>query len=171
MTEARAILEARKYCKNSQFNQAIIQINSMLMSEVLKGNWATPWAITDKSPYLRISPTKRKWEDVYKNHRGNKRCEMLISLGYLNQQKGLGKREIFGFMHLNLEDTFIISLEWRIGATFAPNRAPLVENMKKMNTKNMKRKKDGFEEQKAIVPENKPRKKRVRTTYNRKMKC
>lgn len=47
MAEAVAILEASKHCKNSQYNQVIIQTDSMLLCKVLKGKWVTPWALSD----------------------------------------------------------------------------------------------------------------------------
>uniref|UniRef100_A0A0V0HGU3 Putative ovule protein n=1 Tax=Solanum chacoense TaxID=4108 RepID=A0A0V0HGU3_SOLCH len=47
MEEAVAILEASKHCKNSQYNQVIIQTDSMFMCKVLKGKWVTPWALSD----------------------------------------------------------------------------------------------------------------------------
>lgn len=45
--EALAIVDALKYCVEQGFTQIILQNDSMLMKNVLKGKWVTPWNISE----------------------------------------------------------------------------------------------------------------------------
>ncbi|XP_075083401.1 uncharacterized protein LOC142167142 [Nicotiana tabacum] len=44
--EALAILEALRYCVDHRFTQFWLQTDSMIMKNVLNGNWMPPWNIT-----------------------------------------------------------------------------------------------------------------------------
>ncbi|KAK4728573.1 hypothetical protein R3W88_021561 [Solanum pinnatisectum] len=53
VTEAKAILEASKHCKQRNLNKVIIQTDSMLLKKVLTGEWAIPWSISDVVEEIR----------------------------------------------------------------------------------------------------------------------
>ncbi|KAH0777413.1 hypothetical protein KY290_008824 [Solanum tuberosum] len=79
VAEAKAILEACKHCKQSQYNQIIIQTDSMLMCKVLKEQWLVPWIIADMVEEIKACMKDKQHIFQHTLREGNKLADYLAN--------------------------------------------------------------------------------------------
>ncbi|KAH0715838.1 hypothetical protein KY284_008743 [Solanum tuberosum] len=79
MENTTAILEACKHCKQSQYNQIIIQTDSMLMCKVLKEQWLVPWIIADMVEEIKACMKDKQHIFQHTLREGNKLADYLAN--------------------------------------------------------------------------------------------
>lgn len=103
LAKAKAILEASKNCKQTQYNNIIIQTASLLLKKVLEGEWACPWTLADIVADIKSNLQGNKSRIQHILREGNQLADYLANLGidigncrylHFHNMKSTGKRII-----------------------------------------------------------------------------
>lgn len=77
--EAAAILEALRYYVNHGYTNILVQTDSMLMKNVIEGNWDPPWAVTAYLEEIKEPMGRSKTRFSHIMREGNKLADYLAN--------------------------------------------------------------------------------------------
>ncbi|XP_070028734.1 uncharacterized protein LOC142170458 [Nicotiana tabacum] len=104
--EARAILEALRYCTNIGISQIWLETDSILLKNTIEGNWKPPWIIEEEVEEIKemIRRCNGRVSHIYRE--GNKLADHLA-----NYALNMGNLECHELQHLDTKGRRLVNVD------------------------------------------------------------